>query len=216
MGNSKYELELIPVKIGGTRIELWTVKRWQDAVERDFENEAQYVDHFPLWIKIWEASIVLCEHLTQMDLAEHASILELGAGVGLAGMMLGARGHSVTLTDYDDDALILLGKNAQHNELKNVRVKKLDWFQADAAEVYDIIIGSELVYKDELIKPLLDVMIKHLKTDGKIVIAHDIIRRNTGSFLKNAERHFQIQHTVKMLNTDGKQHRIAIHSLQLK
>jgi len=192
------------------------VKRWKDAVETDFGNEAEYIDHFPLWIKIWEASIVLCEYLTQLNLDLNAHILELGAGAGLTGMMLGRMGHPMTITDYDDHALALLQKNVKHNKLKNVRVNKLDWFQSEVDETYDIIIGSELIYKEELIQPLLDLFLKCLKPEGKIFIAHDRVRRNMLPFLEKAEQYFQVHSTAKKLNTNDKQYRIAIHTLQFK
>ena len=216
MKNNSYELELAPIKIGDTCIELWTVKRWKDAVETDIENETDYIAHFPLWIKIWEASIVLCEHLSQIDIKTNARILELGAGIGLSGMMLGAKGHTVTVTDYNDDALALLRKNKEHNNLKAVQVKKLDWFHPDVSTSYDIIFGSELIYKEQLMDPVLELLKKYLKPDGTVFIAHDVNRKIMVEFLKRADTAFKIQSKVKNMKSGGDEHKVVIHTFQLK
>jgi len=214
--NKTYELELVPIKIEGTSIELWKVKRWKGAVETEYENEAEYISKFPLWIKIWEASIVLCEHLNQSVIDTDAKILELGAGIGLTGMMLGAMEHQVTITDYNEDALALLKKNVEHNKLKNIQVKKLDWFQPDIDETYDIIFGSELIYKEDKIDPLLDLFRKCLKPNGVVFIAHDMKRQSMAKFLNKAEKIFQIQSRAKTLKSDSDICRIAIHTIRPK
>ena len=213
MKNSTYELELVPIKIDETSIELWTVKRWKDAVETEYENETEYVANFPLWIKIWEASIVLCEHLISENIEKSETILELGAGIGLTGLMLGAAGYTVTLTDYNEDALRLLNKNTEFNKLETVHVKKLDWYQPDIKETYNIIIGSELIYKEEFIEPVLELLGKYLKPDGKIFIAHDMNRHVMSKFLKRAEKAFHIQSRSKTLRSDGDLCKIVIHTL---
>ena len=216
MENKTYELELVPIKIEGTSIELWKVKRWKGAVETEYESEAEYISNFPLWIKIWEASIVLCEHLSQGAIDTDAKILEIGAGIGLAGMMLGAMGYQVTVTDHNEDALALLKKNIEHNKLKNVQVKKLDWFHPDTEETYDIIFGSELIYKGDKINPLLDLFRKCIKPNGVIFIAHDINRQNIEVFSNKAERIFQVGSSAKTLKTGSDKHRIVIHTIRYK
>ena len=160
MENKPYELELVPIKIRDICLELWTVKRWEGGVEDECEDEEEYIHHFPLWIKIWEASLVLSDHLSKEPMKKSSAILELGAGMGLTGMVLGALGYPVTVTDYNDDALAILKKNVAHNKLKNVQIKKLDWFHPYTDEKYDIICGSELIYKEEIIDPLISIASK--------------------------------------------------------
>jgi methylase of polypeptide subunit release factors len=214
--NKTYELELVPIKIKENNIELWTVKRWKEEVETEYENEREYIENFPLWIKIWEASIVLSEHLSQDTIQKNATILELGAGMGLTGMVLGAMGYDVTITDYNENALALLYKNVEHNKLQNTRVEKLDWFEPHIEEKHDIICGAELIYKEDVIEPLLGLLKKCLKPDGMIFIAHDMNRQSMAEFLNKAEKVFQIQSRVKTLKSDSDIHRIAIHTIRFK
>jgi predicted nicotinamide N-methyase len=180
------------------------------------EDEEAYIQNFPLWIKIWEASIVLTEYLSRAGIEMDASILELGAGMGLTGLLLGAMGHRVTLSDYNDDALALLEKNAAHNKLNNVLIQKLDWLKPDMNDTYDIIFGSELIYKEEFIDPVLALLKKALKPGGTVYIAHDVNRKIMVEFLKRADHTFMIQSIVKTMKTDGQEHKVVIHRLQLK
>jgi len=214
--NKPYELELVPIKIKDTCIELWTVKRWEGLVEAEREDAAEYIRHFPLWIKIWEASLVLSEHLSNESLDKSSAVLELGAGMGLTGLALGAMGYQVTVTDYSEDALELLRKNVEHNKLKNVQVKNLDWFQPGTEEKYDIIFGSELIYKEGVIDPLIHLLQKILKPHGTIFIAHDISRQNMAAFLKKTERIFHINSRLKTLKTNSDIYKIAIHAIRFK
>ncbi|MCJ7773467.1 MAG: protein N-lysine methyltransferase family protein [Desulfobacterales bacterium] len=216
MENQPYELELVPIKIKGNSIELWTVKKWKEAVEAEYENEAEYFRNFPLWIKIWEASLVLSDHLSRKTIDMTSTILELGAGMGLTGIALGSMGYSVTITDYNDDALAILKKNVAHNKLKNVRVRKLDWFHPHIEEKYNIICGSELIYKEEVINPLISLLQKVLEPDGTAFIAHDINRKSMTPFLKKAESIFQIKSSLKTLKTDNDLYKIAIHTIRFK
>ena len=92
IGNKNYELELAPINIGGKKIEIYSVKRW-DAIESNpYPTEEEYIRNFPLWIKVWEASFVLSDHLTKMNIKGGREILELGAGMGVTGLLLGAMG----------------------------------------------------------------------------------------------------------------------------
>ena len=68
-----------------------------------------------------------------------ARVLELGSGVGLAGLACGIAAAEVTLTDYEDDVLAQLRRHVALNlpRLRPgvcVRVAKLDWDAAAAAE----------------------------------------------------------------------------------
>ena len=63
------------------------------------------------------------------DLPKEAAILEIGAGMGVVGLFMGACGYRVTITDFDEEVLELLRLNAAHNGLDTVSVRKLDWLE---------------------------------------------------------------------------------------
>jgi predicted nicotinamide N-methyase len=212
----KYELDLMPIAIGGKRLELYGVSNWDVFVERlGLEGEA-YIKHFPFWVKIWEASIVLTDHLAGLGLGEQKDVLEIGAGMGIAGLFLGAMGHNVTITDYEESALTLLQMNIEHNDLPNVHVERLDWNNPDLKGHYDIVCGSELIYNEAFIGPILGLFEKYLRPEGAVYLAHDIHRKTLLQFMEMIPDHFEMGNVVKAMKRGEEVHRVVIHTLGRK
>ncbi|UCD88274.1 MAG: methyltransferase domain-containing protein, partial [Desulfobacterales bacterium] len=139
----------------------------------------------------------------------------IGAGMGVTGLFLGAFGHTVTVTDYEEEALELLRMNAEHNRLHNVSVKKLDWNKPDLPGKYDVICGSELVYNERCIKPIINLFQKYLRAEGVIYLAHDLERMCMVKFIGMVPRRFEIESIVKRITATGNSHKVVIHTLRL-
>lgn len=212
----KYGLEASPIALAGQRLDLYQVKNRAPFIANLADKGEEYISQFPFWIKIWEASIVLADHLIRMDIGKGKKILEIGAGMGVAGLFLGALGHRVTITDYEDDALALLRMNAEHNGLDNVSVRKLDWNSPDLTSKYDIICGSELVYNEAFIEPIMNMFRNYLKPNGTIFMAHDVRRMCMIKFIGVVAGRFEIENVIKTLTGDDERYRIVIHSFRLK
>lgn len=212
----KYALELMPIAIGGKKLELYNIADWSGFVDRLTAEGESYMEKFPFWVKTWESSIVLADYLLRLGLPKDASILELGAGMGVVGLFLGAFGHHVTITDYEEDALCLLRKNVRHNGLHTVSVEKLDWNNPGLTKTYDIICGSELIYKDTFIPPIIALFRKYLQPDGTIFLAHDIRRRCLMQFVGMMPGRFEVENLVKTMKSGHEVHRITIHCLRPK
>jgi predicted nicotinamide N-methyase len=213
----KYELKVMPISIQGKALELYGMSNWDHVVENLEEKGEQYIKQFPFWIKIWEASIVLADHLVQLGLDKALEIIELGAGMGITGLFLGAFGHKVTITDYEDDALELLQMNVEKNNLVDrVKVRKLDWNRPDLTHKYDVICGSELIYKDSTIEPVIKLFKETLKPAGTIFLAHDIRRMCMMKFIGTVPGRYEIENVVKSMKGDGDVFRIVIHTLKVK
>jgi predicted nicotinamide N-methyase len=124
--------------------------------------------------RLWASAQLLVTHiLAQEDLAG-ANVLELGAGAGLAGLAalhLGA--GTVTLSDTPSapELLELLAKNAAANPHPGTgavaHVLPLDWADdGGAAAEFDMVVGSDVLYHEELAQPLARTMAAHLKPGG--------------------------------------------------
>ena len=212
----KYELELAPITIGGKSLDLYGIANW-DVFVNDLERKGEeYVKSFPFWVKIWEASIVLADHLVRIGLDKTNEILEIGAGMGITGLFLGAFGHKVTITDHEDDALELLRMNVEHNGLDNVFVKKLDWNNPDVTGQYDVICGSELIYNETFIGPLINLFKKYLRHKGTLFLAHDVQRKCLVQFIGMVPGRFEMENVVKTMKGKKKLHKVVIHVLRLK
>jgi predicted nicotinamide N-methyase len=212
----KYELEVVPVAVGGKRLQLYCVSNWDIFVNKLAQEGDAYIGNFPFWVKIWEASVVLADHLVRIGLGKKKEILEIGAGMGVTGLFLGAFGNTVTVTDYEEEALELLRMNVQHNGLHNVSVKKLDWNKPDLSGKYDVICGSELVYNEKCIKPIINLFQKYLRAEGVIYLAHDLERMCVVKFIGMVPGRFEIENIVKRITATGNSQKVVIHTLRLK
>jgi len=212
----KYELEVIPITIREKRLELYGVGNWDIFVNRLEQIGEEYIKEFPFWVKIWEASIVLADHLIQIGLEKEKEILEIGAGMGVTGLFLAAFGHKVTITDHEEDALELLRMNVEQNRLNNVSVKKLDWDNPDLTGKYDIICGSELIYNETSIEPVINLFRKYLQPEGTVFIAHDSRRMCMMKFIGMVPGRFEIENIAKTLRGKGDLYKTLIHVLSLK
>jgi predicted nicotinamide N-methyase len=117
---------------------------------------------------LWSCSVVLKEYLTanagKLDLAGK-EVLELGAGLALAGQTAAKLGAHVTCTDMPRVMPELEATLAAAGDLApgSIRAKSLLWGEAgfgDSAlasedREYDVILGSELYYIEETFMPLI-------------------------------------------------------------
>jgi predicted nicotinamide N-methyase len=212
----KYELQTIPIAIGEKKLELYQVGNWGVFADHLEQKGEAYIKEFPFWVKIWEASIVLAHHFVQIGLDKKMTVLEIGAGMGIAGLFLGAHGHKVTITDYEEDALELLQMNVELNGLTNVSVSKLDWHNPALTGEYDIVCGSELVYNETSIEPIIALLRRYLKPGGTVFLAHDVERMCLVKFIGMVPGRFDIENVVKKFRGENKLRRIVIHTLRLR
>ena len=85
---------------------------------------------------LWPAAPLLCYFLLSdagRRLVQGMSVLELGAGVGIPGLIAGRVCKSLVLTDHNDQVVERLGKNVRLNRAsllascQAVSVERLDW-----------------------------------------------------------------------------------------
>ena len=125
---------------------------------------------------VWDAGIALgiwLQENTHVVLGR--SVLELGSGVGLAGISSALAGAaSITLTDVDSNALLdNLAANAARNGV-DATSAALDWAECGAAgysplERFSCILGSDLVYYDQA-AALVHAVTKLLAPGGTCVL----------------------------------------------
>lgn len=73
-------------------------------------------------LNVWEAALALCEwSIGNKSALSGKNVLELGAGTGLSGLVIGkcCRPNSIVLTDGDDNVLNYLRENVRNNFQRN-------------------------------------------------------------------------------------------------
>ncbi|MGN0008637.1 MAG: class I SAM-dependent methyltransferase [Desulfovibrionaceae bacterium] len=195
-----------PLDVDGTPLHVLGVTNMRSHLDNLVATRAirNPLKDLPLWAKVWPASFVMGRFLRKLEPAGK-TLLEIGAGCGVAGCIAARYGFShVTVSDIVPDALIF----AKANVLKNGLEACMDVRHVDVAATrldarFDIIAASEILYLDDLHRPLLKFLDRHLAAGGKAVFCTDWARRKP-HFFKLAAKSFSIQeYKVGVRSTDA-------------
>lgn len=226
LAGQKYSLAFEPVSAGGVSLQMLQIadmrERLDDMISRGALKEA--LSTLPLWAKIWPASLVLGHVLGALP-SKEGSLLEIGAGCGLTGLVAAAAGFArVVISDIHEDALLFARINALKNNLGGtVEVRRMDITALQPEEHFDRIIASEILYLDDLYRPLVKFLGRHLARASKAVPTPEALlasdhRRDAKRFFKLAEKEFALaRKDVGVRATDDgerpERHLITVHRL---
>jgi len=200
----EFEADTIDVKIGGRGFHFLTPRR----IER-FVDPANPFHNFPLWAKIWEASWVLADLIAGIPANPCKTILEIGAGMGLVGIVAACFGHRVVLTEQNPDALRFARANAMANGCQSLTIRPFDWHASEPPIAYDMILGSEIIYHRRDYPSLKRVFDRCLAPDGEIILAA-AKRKVMGDFLHQLQADYAICAKQKTLRSDSETIRIIL------
>lgn len=133
-------------------------------------------------LTLWKASEAMCTYLVDnANIVKGKSVLELGAGLGLCGILCHCLGASrVILTDGDTNTLSQMRDNVNMNvsesktctnKSSNISCHQLLWGRnvknfLDTFGQFDVITASDVIYLDEVVEPLLDTVVELLETSS--------------------------------------------------
>lgn len=186
---SRYETESIELAIGGHQLSLLRVKnleRWLDreALLRDETEEPPY------WALLWSGAGTLASYLDEHVDCTGQTVLDLGCGLGLTGIIASLKGGRVTFADKEPEAVAFAGANAQLNGCSGYNAQQLDFSQNIPDDTLDqrfsLILGAEILYDRPVFPALIDFLIQHLTPGGKAIIA-DAHRTNTEAFYRQLD-----------------------------
>jgi predicted nicotinamide N-methyase len=121
---------------------------------------------------LWESAVGLARKLTQeATQMQGKQVLELGAGVGLPGLVARSLGANIRQTDYQADALALAAWNAQQNEITGIETFLADWRAWRHPPRYDLILGADVLYDASLHFYLEAIFRKNLRPGGRLLLA---------------------------------------------
>ncbi len=181
--SARYPLTRITVPVGPRSWEITAVQD-QDALIESVQTEDDLAA-FPFGLMLWASAIGLAERLAEEpSLVAGKRVLELGAGVGVPGLVAASLGAAVTQTDYQEDALNLARHNARANDIRNITVRQGDWrgFFTDGLP-YDLVIASDVLYERTLHAPLAALLPKLIASDGAILLS-DPLRTQAMEFME--------------------------------
>ena len=154
----------------------------QDAVAGEANGAAGWD---PYWGLLWAAAPRTAELLIR-GAPPWESSLELGCGVGLAGIAALSTGRSVTFSDQSASAVQMAVQNAVKNGYDGAAGLVFSWAQP-VEQQFDFLFGSDILYDREGHGPLLRTLSAMLKRGGRVWIG-DAGRSNAPLFVERAQR----------------------------
>lgn len=156
------------------------------VVER-FERD----EYMPYWAEFWPSSLLLADHISswkpRRPNEQPLRLLDLGCGLGLAGVVASLLGYEVTFADYDEDALAFAAENARRNGTASPRALRVDWREKYSDLKADRIVAGDVLYESRSLRPVAEFIERHLARTGTAVLADP--NRTTAEGFEQIARH---------------------------
>uniref|UniRef100_A0A5B7BHX9 Methyltransferase-like protein 21D n=1 Tax=Davidia involucrata TaxID=16924 RepID=A0A5B7BHX9_DAVIN len=179
---------------------------------------------------IWDASMVFAKFLEKncrkgkfcQSKLKGKRVIELGAGCGVAGFGMAMLGCDVVSTDQTE-VLPLLMRNVERNTSRimqmnpgsdsfgSIKVAELNWGNKDHLKAvdppFDYIIGTDVVYAEHLLEPLLQTILALSGPKTIILLGYEIRSTNVHEqMLQLWKRNFEVKIVPKAKMDSKYQH----------
>lgn len=160
---------------------------------------------------MFDGALCICNYIETTVMKEkvsysNCSVIELGAGCGLPGILLAALGAKVCLTDIAE-TVELIEENIENNETVinqsssgSATAKILDWTEADDIHQrfntpVNIVLAADTVYSKDAILPFIKAAKALSGPNTVIIFAHPAPREPAASeyFWSVVHEHFQVE-----------------------
>ncbi len=125
-------------------------------------------DYMPYWAYLWPGAFLLAEAVAAEPWRNTGEVLEIGCGLGLAGLVALRRGLHVTFTDYERGRrldFVARLRRASGFEPDSFATARLDW-RAPTAGRFGVILGADVLYEHRLVPLVADVLAAKLAAGG--------------------------------------------------
>ena len=137
--------------------------------EKETSVDAESNEWF-YWNRIWASEVGLSEFLIREfspDALKGKTILELGCGTGLAGLVCGKLGGVPTFSDKVPMVMESVHEACRLNKLSKYQTLVLDWAHCQGIEHgYDMVLGSEVFYDNIFLKDICRLLDQVLTPGG--------------------------------------------------
>ncbi len=203
----KFAVNFDPMDVDGMPLHVLSITNMTEHLDGLLAQKAIHdpLKDLPLWAKVWPASFILGRFLRKLE-PEGKTLLELGAGTGTLGLLASRYGFSsVCISDIVEDALLFAKANVLKNSLEEcIDVRRVDIKDSRATlgdTRFDMIAASEILYLEDLHRPLIKCLQRHLAVGGQAILCTDMARRRP-RFFKQAAKFFTIKEM--MVGVKGK------------
>jgi predicted nicotinamide N-methyase len=216
---SRYDVHAVRVAVGAEAFSMLAVRDTNRLLDLVSPELFSVDERLPYWADLWTSSIDLAGWLLEGERMVGKTVLELGSGIGLAGIAAARAGAQVMMTDYETDALLFARYNALMNLQPDVfpgrvRCVLADWRVPDIGAKFDVIIGADIVYDRANFLPLLTLLQTHLLPGGQAMLTEPDRAIGQAFVAAAGEHRFSVARSYSTVTREGKNLRISRILLQ--
>jgi ETFB lysine methyltransferase len=130
-------------------------------------------EYVPYWAELWPAARMLAKAVLRESWpkGQRLDALEVGCGLGLAGIVALACGLRVTFSDVDELAVRFAADNARLNGFTDFATAAIDLRSPPKGLTFPVVLGSDLLYEPRLVEPVVSFVKTVLAPGGVCLIA---------------------------------------------
>ena len=182
-----YTTRLLTIRLGGHDFRIRALSDLQQFADPTGSAHRAGISSslWSLFGQLWPSGRVLAEAMSRFDIAGKR-ILEIGAGLALASLVIHRRGGDITVSDWHPLTADFLQQNLQANGLSPLPVHAGNWSVDDADGAsglgrFDLIIGSDVLYERQQPAQLARFIDQHAALGAEVLIV-DPDRGNRSAF----------------------------------
>ncbi len=181
-----YPVRPVIFEFDGLRAQLLVVQRLEHYVDAASLLRDPQAPEPPYWAHVWPGSRSLARVMTQADCTGRR-VVDLGCGLGLAGIVAALRGALVTMVDSAGPGARFARANAAINGCR-VAVVQSDLRQPGFRGVFDYCLAADVTYDPTLQAALASFLKDHLAPAGRAWCAESVRTFDEG-FRRACEAH---------------------------
>jgi predicted nicotinamide N-methyase len=176
----------------------------QEAAALPDAGPVEWAPVAPYWSVLWRSGVALARELDGVPL-RGLRVVELGCGLAVPSIAAARAGAAVLATDACAEALTLVARNAQANDV-HIETATVDWAEPDwlfRRAPFDLVLAADVLYERASVALLLSLL---PRLAPEVWLA-DPGRPAAGAFLEQAARRWRVETRVRDV--------VRVHRLQL-
>ena len=156
----------------GLRVRLLVIKQLEDYVDTEALLRDPDAPEPPYWAHVWPGSRTLAQRMSHAACAGKR-VVEIGCGLGLAGIVAALRGGAVTMFDASPEGVQLAWANAALNGC-GVGVVQTDIRRPGIRGLFDYCLAADVTYDPGLQSAVASFVAAHLAPAGRAWCAESV------------------------------------------
>jgi len=218
-GDLSFHWESYEYEISGRKYKLINItdkdRLFDQILELPPGHSAIQDEQIPYWTDLWPSAIGLAAYLLERPgMLKNKSVVEIGSGMGLSGMIASQLGAKVILTDYLKEAFEAAAILWSINGFNPPEFKVMDFRDPDPHLTADIILASDVIYEKRMHLPLIHTF-RALSHKDSIILLSEPQRKYSAPFfdlLSHGGYRWE-RHEYKIIQ-DDKHYNISIFAIQ--